>query len=310
VHLYDHGYWPSNWFDFVASKWAHQDPDRKPSDIRDAIEPGMADSDGSRMLEHMNLAGIDFALILNVDWELGMNGQAVVSIDEVHRRYQQLVVEHPDRLAYFAGVDPRRPDALPILLRAFDEYSARGLKLYPPVGFYPYEDVVRPLLDACLERSRPVAIHTGGTLGLLRTRFANPLFIQDIQRQYPKLTVMIAHSGSDFWWEEALSVASNGYDTYLELSGWQHFAKRNEDVFVKRLHDAISSLGPHKLVFGSDHISGRKVRGSESYLQWADWFAALAATGRKYGLTFTTEQIEAILGGNASRMLQFRTDGN
>lgn len=304
VHLYDDGFWPSNWFDYVAASWARRSPDRRPSDIREHIEAGMADPDGSRMLDHLDAAGVDLAVILNVDWELGMEGRAATPVDEVHRRYQKLVVAHPGRLAYFAGVDPRRPDALEILVRAHEQYGASGLKLYPPAGFYPYEEAAFPLYEACLERELPVAVHTGGTLGLLRPRFANPLYIQDVQRRYPALTLMIAHCGSDFWWDEAMAVARNGYATYLELSGWQQFAGQNEDIFVKRLHAAISSAGPDKLVFGSDHISGRKVRGRESYLSWANWFSDLAATGRKYGRKFTNEQVNAILGVNAARMLR------
>jgi predicted TIM-barrel fold metal-dependent hydrolase len=145
VHIYDNGFWPAKWFDYVAEKWAHGHEDRLPEDIRMSIEPGMADSDGLRLVEQMNQAGVDSSVILNVDWELGMGGEASVSLDDIHKHFHALSVRHPGRLHLFAGIDPRRHEALDLLTRAFDHHGALGLKLYPPVGFHPYDQVALPL---------------------------------------------------------------------------------------------------------------------------------------------------------------------
>lgn len=303
VHLYEEGFWPPAWFDYVARQWAHSRPGRDQADIRGRIEGGLADPAGAHLIEQMDQAGIDTAVLLTVDWELGMESCPAVPVSEVHARYAELALASNGRLVAFAGVDPRRPDALALAEQAFDVHGLAGLKLYPPAGFYPYEEIVEPLYEACAERGIPVVVHTGSTLGLLRPRFGNPLFMQDVQRRYPSLTLWIGHAGATWWWDEAVAVAKAGIDTYLELSSWQSFAYDEEETFVRRLGRALSVLGAEKLLFGSDHISGPRVRGTAGYLRWAEWFRCLPTTARKYGVQVTDDQIEAMLGGNAARCL-------
>lgn len=304
VHLYEQGFWPPRWFDYVAAQWAHGHPDRSPADIRDRVEAGLADPHGERLISQMDEGGVDTSVLLAVDWELGMESRPPVSADELHARYGEMVRASGGRLVAFAGVDPRRPDALALLDRACDTHGMAGLKLYPPAGFYPYDEIVNPLYEACADRGIPVVVHTGSTLGLLRPRFGNPLYLQDVQRRYPGLTLWIAHAGATWWWDEAVAVARAGIDTYLELSSWQQFAYADEESFVRRLGAALSALGEGKLLFGSDHISGPRVRGSAGYLRWLDWFRDLPATARKHGVQITEDQVDAMLGGNAERCLR------
>lgn len=303
VHLYEEGFWPPKWFDYVARQWAHERSDRDWTDIRDGIETGLADPGGQRLIEQMDQAGVDTSILLNVDWELGMESRPGVSVGEVHARYGQLARASNGRLVAFAGVDPRRADALSLLEQACDGHGMAGLKLYPPVGFYPYDEIVNPLYEACAERGIPVVVHTGSTLGLLRPRFGNPLYLQDVQRRYPSLTLWIAHAGATWWWDEAVAVARAGIDTYLELSSWQQFAYDYEETFVRRLGRTLSAVGSEKLLFGSDHISGPRVRGTAGYLRWVDWFRCLPTTARKYGVQVTDDQVESMLGGNAGRCI-------
>lgn len=303
VHVVERGFWPPRWFEFAAEQWSKRGPGRKPTDIVDRVEAGLEDHGGQRLLAQMDEIGIDQAVIFAVDWALGMESEPTVSIDAMHERYAEIVRDSNGRLHAFAGVDPRRPDALRIVEEALDKQGFKGLKLYPPTGFYPHEDIVSPLYEACLERGRPVAVHTGATLGLLRPRFSDPLYLQDVQRRYPKLTLWIAHAGSPYWWDHALATAVAGIDTYLELSSWEALAADDEGTFVKRLEKAINTLGPERLVFGSDHISGERVRGTESYRDWVTWFRELSTTAKTYDAHITDEHVEAILGGNAARCL-------
>lgn len=303
VHVYQHGYWPARWFDFVATKWAEGRPDRQPSDIRDQIEDGMADPGGANLLAQMDEVGIDKAVVFALDWSLGMGQEAAVPIEQIHADYEDMARASEGRILIFAGVDPRRPGAAELLAGLIENGVIRGLKLYPPSGFYPYDDEVACLLDLCQSAGLPVAFHTGGTIGLLRPRFANPLYLQDVQAAFPGLVLWIAHAGSQWWWEEALAVAANGVSTYLELSGWQDVALHHEERFVHMLDDARRKLGAERILFGSDHFSGTRVRGLSSLKEWYDFFAELPERARNYGVSFSSAETEAILGENVRRCL-------
>lgn len=304
VHVYNEGYWPGRWFDYVAEQWAGRHPGRSPSDIRDRIQPGLADPGAENLVRQMDQVGIDRSVILTVDWELGMDEAAVVPIEKVHADYQAITKATGGRVLAFAGLDPRRHNAAELLEDLIRRQAVCGLKLYPPTGFYPYEHVADPLYDLCRSAGIPVAVHTGGTIGVLRPRFANPLYLQDVQRNFPGLTVWIVHSGLSWWWEEALAVARNGIRTYLELSGWQEIAKHEEERFVRMLDTARRQVGAEFLLFGSDHFSGSRVRGTDSLREWVEWWADLPARAKRHGVVFTENELDLILGENARACLR------
>ncbi|MBI2165165.1 MAG: amidohydrolase [Chloroflexi bacterium] len=304
IHIYDQGFWAPRWFDNVAYRWAYTPPQqRDPAIIRPRIEAGMVDPDGSAMVANMDAAGVDLGVILTMDWELGFKQKPMVSIEQIHERYAQMAAKHEGRLIAFAGVDPQRPNALELLEWAVQRLGMRGLKLYPPTGFYPYEERVYPLYERCEAWGLPVLCHTGGTIPLLRPRFANPVFLQDVQADFPRLVLWFGHAGGRWWWDEAVSVAANGANSYLELSNWEETAYEEEEAFIRQLARARNRLGAHRILWGSDHFSGPRFRGREHLVKWAQWFRDLPARAKKYGVTFTQEEMDLIMGGNAARCL-------
>ena len=303
VHLYDYGYWPEKWFDFVAAKWSAERPGRQPSEIREKIEAGMADPGAVNLLGQMDEVGIDVAVVLALDWEIGMGEPAAVPIEQVHADYEAVASSSNGRVVVFAGLDPRRPNASELMAGLIERGVIRGLKLYPPSGFYPFDERAAPLLELCQSAELPVVFHTGGTIGLLSPRFANPLYIQDVQANFPTLTVWLAHAGAQWWWEEAVAVAANGIRTYLELSSWQDVAFHHEERFIAMLDDARRKLGVERLIFGSDHFSGTRVRGTASLQAWYRWWEELPKRADDCGYSFSEAEVDAILGGNASACL-------
>ncbi|MQA81646.1 MAG: amidohydrolase family protein [Streptosporangiales bacterium] len=304
VHVYDEGFWPARWFDSVAHRWAHQPLERRdPEIVRPRIESGMADPDGSNLIAQMDTAGIDKAVILTLDWELGIGEPSKVSIEQIHERYHNMVELHGDRLVAFAGIDPRRDNAVELLEWAVQRLDMRGLKVYPPAGFYPYDTRLYPLYERCQAWGLPVVIHTGTTIAMLRPRFANPLGVQDVQIDFPKLTIWMAHAGFPWWWDEAVSVAETSASTYLELSNWEEEAYQHEERVIRRIADARDRIGAHRILFGTDHFSGPRYRGEDKLVSWTRWVSGLSERAARYGVEFSDEEVGLILGGNAERCL-------
>lgn len=306
VHVVDEGFWPTQWFDWVAYSWGRsRSPYREPAIVRPKIEPGLTDPDGSRMLAHMNAAGVDTAVILPIDWGPDFDQGRRAPLDQVQEHAARLMAKHPGRFVAFAGIDPRRPNATELLEWAVRTLGVRGLKLYPPMGFYPYDKVADPLYELCEATGLPVLFHTGEALAITSPRFANPLFVQDVQARFPRLIVWLGHAGAKLWWDEAVSVAANGVNSYLELSVWIWDTTTEEEAerFVRRLALARDRLGPHRLLFGSDHISGARVRGRAFLPKVVRWFGELPERAAKLGISFTHEELQLIMGGNAARCL-------
>jgi predicted TIM-barrel fold metal-dependent hydrolase len=310
LHHYEAGFFPTKWHDWVAYRWGQRNPPlRDPALIRDKIEPGMVDPNGDRMVEHMDAAGIDVGVLLPLDWELGMGQPAQVSITDMHERIAGVAARHQGRFVAFAGIDPQRPNAVELFDWAIDTLHMRGLKLYPNTGFYPYDERVFPLYERCDALGLPVLCHTGGPgIGLLRGRFANPVFLQDVQASFPTLRLWVGHAGHKIYREEAAALADVSINTYLELSAWQHIAAADEEFYVRWLATLRDRIGAHRMIWGSDHIAGERHRGLDTLTTWTDWFRSLPERANRYGITFTEEEIALILGGNAAACLGLDPD--
>jgi predicted TIM-barrel fold metal-dependent hydrolase len=137
THLLDFGHWPTEWWDWVAADWASQRQGRTPSAVRARIEQGLVDPDGTRMVARMDAARVDKSVLLPIDW--GPTFTGTIPITQVVDKALELAAVHGDRLIPFAGIDPRRPDAVELVSNWF-ERGALGLKLYPSCGWDPRDE--------------------------------------------------------------------------------------------------------------------------------------------------------------------------
>jgi len=308
VHLFGPGYFPPAWHDHTAKRWAKSVvPPRNPDEIRPHIERGLIDPDGSILMEELDRSGVDSAICLTLDWGWALNDTSGASPEEMMQHYSELQRTYEGRFYAVANVDPRRPGALELYERAIKEWGLKGLKVYPPVGLYPYDEAYFPFYEKSLELDVPVYIHTAMDPSFpLRPRFANPLGVGDVQVRYPELTIILAHSGYPKWDDEAVEVARNHPDTYMELSNWNFVAKKDPEKVVRLIAKMRDQMGAHRILFGSDHLGGRRFSGEKSILpDWVKFVSGLVAEAPKYGCQFTQEEVDLIMGGNAQRLFGF-----
>jgi hypothetical protein len=65
-----------------------------------------------------------------------------------------------------------------------------------------------------------VLIHTGTSMLLnARNRFGNPLFIEDVAIDFPRLNIILAHGGRPFWMREAFFILRRFRNVWLDISG-------------------------------------------------------------------------------------------
>ena len=307
VHILDTGHWPPAWWDYVAESWARGEPGRRPEMIRQRIEDGLTDPDASRMIADMDAAGVSCVVNLPIDW--GPDYPSPAPLDEVVSHSLACARRHPGRIIPFAGIDPRRESASERVEKWIAEDGARGLKLYPSCGWWPEDDRAMAVYAVCQRHDVPVLFHTGDPLPLLDPEYSRPAHLLPVVEAFPFLRVWLGHAGAPDQWDEAMSVAHASRAASLELSVWlwNDSTDRHQEAMARRICGAIDELGADRLLFGTDHVSGRKERPPGFLTRIVSMFRTLPETAAAAGLTLTAEDLSKIMGGNAARELRLQT---
>lgn len=249
------------------------------------------------LLGEMEAAGIDRTVILPQDFEIGLS-RAEVTIEEQNRLHAELMAKHSDRLIAFAGIDPRRKGSVEFLERGVREWGMRGLKLHTGAGFFPNDRRCYPLYRECLNLRIPVIFHSGPIIYPLRSKAAHPIYLDDVATDFPDLTIIAAHM-SHTWWQDLLAIASVKPNIFVDISGWELEAMNHYEDFCRILKRFVDGLGHNRILFGTDGPGFRPVCPPQDYVQLIRELPRRSPEGIK----FTEEEIAAILGGNAQRIL-------
>ena len=132
----------------------------------------------------------------------------------------------PSRLIAFGSVNPRfTADVAGETARVIDA-GARALKVHPPHQLFranAYQDALPSLADlyrVAEQAGVPVTIHTGTSVFPgARSRFGDPMDVDDVAIDFPKLTILLAHGGRPLWMEAAFFLVRRHPNVYLEVSG-------------------------------------------------------------------------------------------
>ena len=269
--------------------------------------PLVPDVDGSAdaIVAEMDGAGVDVSVLLMADYHKRL-GDAIFSPEGENRVQIHMAQRHQGRLIPFFGMDPRREDAASLFETSLKEWGVRGLKLHPTVGFFPHDRVCYPLYELCVEYGVPVIFHTGPMPSPLYSRYAQPVEFDEVAADFPELMVIMAHSGQGHiavpqLWIQALAIAREKPNIVLELSLWQILYRDDPKSFVLAVDTMRREIGIERIVFGSDFPGPRDVL---SLKEWVGGIRSLPALGEEHGAHFDNHDVEAILGGNAARLLK------
>jgi predicted TIM-barrel fold metal-dependent hydrolase len=178
--------------------------------------------DPAELLRLMDEQGIDRAALINYV------APEVIGFDEsVNRWVSRYVAGHEDRLVAVGSVHPARTrDARADTARLFEELGIRMLKVHPPhqlVAANDYvsgNDALAAIYRTAEERGRPVMIHTGTSVFPgARNRFADPMAVDDVAVDFPRLSIVLAHAGRPLFTDTAVFLARRHPNVSLDLSG-------------------------------------------------------------------------------------------
>ena len=258
------------------------------------------DPDGEKLMVWMDKSGIDFTLICGVDI---MEDKELTS--EVVRTQNKTIAEiarkHPDRVAALAGVDPRRDNAVDMVRECMEKFGMKGLKYHPDAGYDPGGPESYKVLEIVNDMQGILLSHTGPMAPPSRCKYAEPMLLADIGVDFPKVKVIAAHMGYINWRQWA-ALATHQPNLFGDLAMWDTYAFGHYELFCRELRDLIDLTGAEKILFGTDDPVFEIVRPTN------DWIQLLKDLPEKapVGIKFTREEVNAILGGNAAKLLGLR----
>lgn len=178
--------------------------------------------DPAELLRLMDEQAIERAALINYV------APEVIGFDESVNAWVSRYVEgHEDRLVAVGSVHPGRSrDAGGDAARLFEELGIRMLKLHPPHQLFPANDYVSgndalaAIYRTAEEHGRPVMIHTGTSVFPgARNRFADPMAVDDVAVDFPRLPIILAHAGRPLYMTTAVFLARRHGNVHLDLSG-------------------------------------------------------------------------------------------
>lgn len=177
-------------------------------------------ADPAKFLKYLDRVGIEKAALINY-----VSPDVMGFTAEVNDWIARYTRHAPDRLIPCGSVHPRFCDDCAAEVNRLADLGIRMLKVHPPHQLiYPNqyrEDL--PQQAHIYERAQalglPVMFHTGTSIfPKARNKFAQPIFIDDVLVDFPRLKIILAHGGRPLWMNEAFFLLRRSGNVYLDIS--------------------------------------------------------------------------------------------
>ena len=176
----------------------------------------------SKLIEHMDAAGVDKAFVLSHDIE-------------------EAIKEFPDRLIPFVYFDPRNEgEHLERIDKCVKEYGWNGIKVGHQCAVARW---MYPMMEKAQEYGLVVVIHSDHSVR------NHPYIIGDIANSFPKVKTVILHMGGGTCFDSELlstKMAVKNDNIYLETCYSNPYA----------IKQAVDTIGADRVMFGSDSSNG------------------------------------------------------
>ena len=185
---------------------------------RDELE-GFA-ADAGKLLRHLDADGVERVGLINY-----ISPDVMGFTSEVNGWMMRYASADPSRLLAFGSVHPAfTTDAGGDTDRVI-EMGARALKIHPPHQLFRangYLDTLPGLADIYRRAEAagiPVTIHTGTSVFPgARSRFGDPMDVDDVAVDFPKLKILLAHGGRPLWMEQAFFLVRRFPNVFMDVS--------------------------------------------------------------------------------------------
>lgn len=177
--------------------------------------------DPVKFLKMMDAAGVEVAGLINY-----VSPDVIGFTAEVNDYVSRYCKQAPDRLIPFGSVHPRFcADPAAEMDRLVQDLGIRAIKVHPTHQLFHANDYTNGLkgLEVIYAKAEayqiPVMVHTGTSIFPgARNKFGDPMELDDITVDFPKLQLILAHGGRPLYMEKAFYLARARPNIYLEIS--------------------------------------------------------------------------------------------
>jgi len=197
-------------------------------------------------LKHLDQAGVDRAVLINY-----VAPEVIGFTSGVNPFIANYTKENPKRLISCGGLHPRHTSNILADVEEILRLKIRMIKLHPPHQLLFPNDYLNGVKEleiiyrAAEANGIPVMFHTGTSIFTgARNRYGDPIYIDDVAVDFPKMKILLAHGGRPLWMHTAFFLLRRHPNVFLDVSG---IPPKTLLKYFPRL-DEIA----HKTLFGTD----------------------------------------------------------
>ncbi len=203
-------------------------------------------SSAKSVLRFLDDAGVERACCINY-----VAPEVMGFTPEVNDWIANFTRGHRDRLFPVGSVHPRHVNDPGAETSRVLDLGIRMIKIHPPhQEFAPnaYRNDLPQLAEVyreCDSRGVPVMFHTGTSVfPRARNVFADPMPVDDVAIDFPRLSIVLAHAGRPLYGETAFFLARRHPNVHLDISG---IPPKSLPRYVPRLAEIAD-----KVLWGTD----------------------------------------------------------
>jgi uncharacterized protein len=190
-------------------------------------------------LKYLDEAGVDRAVLINY-----VAPDFIGFTPAINQYVADYTKENPRRLISCGGLHPRQSQNIMAEVEQFLRLKIRAIKLHPPHQLLFPNDYLHGVKEleviyrAAEANGLPVIFHTGTSIFEgARNRYGDPMYLDDVAVDFPKLKIIMAHGGRPLWMDTAFFLLRRHPNMFLDISSippkslLKHFPRLEEIAY-------------------------------------------------------------------------------
>jgi predicted TIM-barrel fold metal-dependent hydrolase len=172
-------------------------------------------------LNHLDACGIDRAALINY-----VAPEVIGFTSSVNQFVADYVKADPKRLLSCGSLHPRHTTNVLADTEQILRLGIRMIKIHPPHQLLFPNDYLSGVKEleiiyrAAEANGVPVMFHTGTSIFPgARNKYGDPIYVDDVAVDFPKLKILLAHGGRPLWMQTAFFLIRRHPNVYLDISG-------------------------------------------------------------------------------------------
>ena len=172
-------------------------------------------------LKHMDKQGVERAALINY-----VSPDIMGFTEDVNEFISNFSKQDRFRLIAFGSIHAQQKTGQENRIdELLGKLNLAGIKIHPshqtvfPNDYLNGNESLQYLYKRCEEKGIPVMFHTGTSIFIgARNRFADPIYVDDVAVDFPRLKIILAHGGRPIWMDTCIFLVRRFPNVYMDIS--------------------------------------------------------------------------------------------